>query len=135
MNIYNVNDETFMNSSLYKEFMRNNPGRGTLRIRAYAANQAVPVSGVKVIVSTLIDSSKVVFYEGFTNDSGIIDGIILPAPKLDDDNLNVPRMVVYDIDAIYDKNNVKLFYKINMYENVFVVQNINIAFGSVINGG
>ena len=134
MNTYNINDEEFMNSDVYEEFMKNNPGKGTLRIRAYATNQAVPVSGVKIIVSTMINNSKVIFFEGLTNNSGIIDGIVLPTPRLNDNNMDVPNRIVYDINAIYDVNNVKLFYKVNMYENVYVVQNINIAYNNIMDG-
>ncbi len=127
MNTYNINDEAFMKTESYRKFMKENPARGTLRIRAYAASQAIPISGVRIVISTKIDNSNVVFFEGFTNESGVIDGIILPAPKIDLDNLDIPSKTIYDIVATYLPDNVKLLYKVNMYENVFVIQNINIV--------
>ena len=127
MNTYDMNDVDFVNSDTFQKFMEQNPGRGFLKIRAYAASGAVPISGLKVVVSTNIDGNNFVFFEGYTNESGIIDNISLPTPKLDPNNLDVPKRVVYDIRATYIPDNINLLYRVNMYENIFVIQNINIV--------
>ena len=127
MKTYNVNDENFLNSELYKNFINTHPSKGNLRIRAYAANGAVPISGLKVVVSTNIENNKVIFFEGVTDDSGLIDRISLPAYKLDLNNLDIPDKTVYEINATYSPNNLKLLFSVNIYENVCVVQNINIV--------
>lgn len=127
MNTYNVNDEEFLNSSLYQNFIKDNPSQGYLRIRAYAASQAIPISGVKIVVSTNIGDNQVIFFEGYTNESGIIEKITLPAPEINLDNLNVPNTTTYSITATYGPNNISRLYKVNMYENVYVVQTINIV--------
>ena len=51
MDTYNINDSEFVNSDMYKNFINENPGRGYLKIRAYSASQAVPISGLQVVVS------------------------------------------------------------------------------------
>ena len=62
-------------------FLRANPDRGVLRIQAFRGPQSVPVQGVQVTVSrSFDDGSRHVFYEGTTDESGLIDPIILPAP-------------------------------------------------------
>ena len=127
MNTYNINDQNFINSETYQNFLRNNPSRGYLNIRAYAASQAVPISGLRIVVSTNIDNNKVVFFEGSTNSSWIIGGIALPAPRLDPNNLDAPNKTSYDIQATYIPDNITQIYKVNMYENVSVIQNINIV--------
>lgn len=127
MNTYNINDENFINSESYQEFLRNNPSRGYLNIRAYAASQAIPISGLRVVVSTNVGNEKVIFFEGSTNSSGIIGGIALPAPKLDPNNLDAPNKTTYEVDAIYAPDNLTKVYKVNMYENVSVIQNISIV--------
>lgn len=127
MNTYTINDENFINSSIYREFLKNNPSRGYLNIRAYAASQAVPISGLKVVISTNIDNNKVIFFEGSTNSSGIIGGIALPAPTLNTDNLDAPSRTQYQIEATYIPDNLTRLYTVNMYENVSVIQNINIV--------
>lgn len=127
MNTYNINDEEFKNSASYQEFIKNNPSQGYLKIRAYAASGAIPIEGLKVVVSTNIDNNKVIFFEGYTNESGVIEKITLPAPKLDISNLTIPITTIYDVSATYVPDNLKLLYKVNIYENIYVVQNINIV--------
>ena len=127
MNTYYISDQDFINSKSYQDFLKNNPSIGYLNIRAYAANQAVPISDLKIIVSTIIGNNNVVFFEGSTNSSGILSGISLPAPRLDPNNLDAPNATTYIIKATYTPDNIINEYRVNMYENVSVVQNINIV--------
>ena len=62
-------------------FLRANPDRGVLRIQAFRGNQSIPVQGVHVTVRrSFPDGTSHVFYEGTTDESGLIDPIVLPAP-------------------------------------------------------
>ena len=125
MDTYNANDKDFVNSELYKSFINSNPGLGFLKIRAYAASQAVPISGMKVVISKDIGGNKVIFFEGTTNDSGVIERISLPVPRMSSDNMLAPIITTYDIDTMY--NDEKRLYKVNVYDNIYVVQNINVT--------
>ena len=127
MNTYNINDKAFQKTKSYKDFVNNNPKNGFLKIRAYAASQAIPIKGLKILISKNIDNNNVIFFEGDTNESGVIEGIVLPAPVLNNNDLIVPNSVIYDITATYFEDDFKRTYKINIYENVYVVQNINIV--------
>ena len=127
MNIYNVNDQNFVNSEMFQKFLKQNPGRGSLRIRAFAANQAIPIEGLRVIISKNIDGNRVIFFEGYTNESGVIEKIKLPTPKLDVNNLSVPNKATYNISTTYIPNNLNNNYNVDMYEDVCVVQDINIV--------
>ena len=127
MNIYKISDVNFVNSELYQNYLMKNPSVGYLKIRASAANSAVPISGLKVIVSKIIDNNMVIFYEGSTNDSGIIEKISLPVPKIVSDDLIAPVGMEYDINTNYEVDNIIGNYKVNVYENIYVVQNINIV--------
>lgn len=135
MNTYYISDENFLNSDLYKEFINANPTSGTLKIRAYAANQAIPISGLNIVVSTLYKGNNIIFFEGVTNNSGIIEGINLPAPRLDLNNLDAPNKTSYQITATSSQNNINQIYRINMYENISVIQNINIVPNSTFEVG
>ena len=127
MNTYKINDLNFINSDIYTKFIKDNPSTGNLRIRAYAASGAVPISGLRVIVSKAIEDNNVIFYEGYTDESGIIERIPLPAPKLDNDSEVIPNFTTYEIIATYIPDNIRLLFKVNMYEDVYVVQNISIV--------
>ena len=127
MNTYNINDASFINSDIYKEFMKNNPSKGNLRIRAYAASGAIPISDLKIVVRTKVNNDIIIFYEGVTNESGIIDRISLPAPKLNPDNMDTPLATTYEVVATYIPNDMVGVYRVNIYENVCVVQTISIV--------
>lgn len=127
MNIYNMKDENFKKTDLYKKFMKDNPSNGHLKVRAYAANGAIPISGLKVVVSTNVDDNIIIFYEGVTDDSGLINKINLPAPKLSTNDLTVPKKTEYTITATYLPDNIELIFKVNIYEDICVIQNINIV--------
>ena len=133
MNTYNFDDSIFRQSQLYQDFIRENPSQGFLRIRAYAASGALPISGLRVIVFKNVENSKIIFFDGVTNNSGVIEKIILPTPKIDDDNQVIPKNITYDVEAIYEPDNIDRMYRVNMYENVYAVQNINIV-PSINNG-
>ena len=124
MNNISVND---VNSKEYQEFLKNNPGRGTLNIRVSSLSQAIPISNLKVVVSKIIGKDNVIFFEGYSDSSGIISSIILPTPKLNQDDLKIPSSVTYDILATYTPDKISERFEVNMYENVSVLQNINIV--------
>ena len=121
---YNFDDKNFVNSELYRSFINANPGFGFLKIRAFAASQAVPISGMNVQVSKDIGGNKVIFFEGVTNESGVIEKIQLPVPRTFD-NMMAPVLTTYDIDTNYDGET--RLYKVNVYDNIYVVQNINVT--------
>ena len=122
MNNVSINDEAFQNTDAYKNFISENPLKGNLSIRAYAASEALPIANVNVIVSKIIDNQKIVFFEGKTNNSGLIDGITLPTHAINQDDLVAPIATKYDIEAIYDSED--LLYHVNMYSGIRVIQNI-----------
>ncbi len=127
MNTYNINDENFKNTDIYRSFMNDNPVNGYLKIRAYSASGAIPVRGLKITVSTEYEGNTIIFFDGFTDTSGVIEKITLPAPRLNSDNMDIPSRTTYDINATYPPNLVDLKYQVNIYEDVFVIQNINIV--------
>ena len=122
---YNVNDKDFLNSELYRNFIEENPALGFLKIRAYAASGAVPIGGLSIVISKEIGGYKVIFFEGVTNDSGVIERIALPAPRMSSDNMMAPIIITYDINTTYEGES--RLYKVNVYDDIYVVQNINVT--------
>ena len=126
MNTISFTDEDFRKSESYKKFITNNPDNGFLKIQASRANSAVPVSGVQIIISHIIDEYKVIFFDGVTNESGIIENITLPTPEKDENDMNIPLSTTYNIEAIYTKDNMDCLYSAKMFSGVYAIQNINI---------
>ena len=125
MNNVNITDSNFISTIVYKKFMIENTGRGILNIRASFANQALPITNLKVVVSKEIENYNVIFYEGVTNISGLIEKISLPTPPKENDYLIAPKNTTYKITTLY--NNREYTYVVNMYDGICVVQNINIV--------
>ncbi|MBR1718350.1 MAG: hypothetical protein IJ715_03680 [Bacilli bacterium] len=124
MNVYNVSNPEFKESIFYKEFLDNNPTVGYLKIRAYAASEALPISNLQVEISKTMGDNKIIFFSGVTDNSGMIERVTLPTPKLSINDLNVPNNIEYDIKTTYE--GVDTIYKVIMFEGVCVVQTINI---------
>ena len=124
-NIY-IDDQNFKSSREYQEFIKNNPGIGFLDVRVYAASGAIPVSNLKVSVSTIIGDNNVIFFEGYSDSSGIIKTIELPAPKLETNDLNIPTSLTYNILATYVPDNVNENFKVEIFDNIRVIQNISV---------
>lgn len=70
----------------FEDFMRENIGKGSVRLQAFRGEQAFPVSGVSARISRRIGDVDYIFFEGETDESGIIDGIELPAPPRENSN-------------------------------------------------
>ena len=133
MNTYNIDDTELNNLNLYQDFIKENAGIGYRRIRAYGASEAVPIEGVNIEVSTLLGyNTKLVFFTGKTDASGMIERLELPAPKEGIDNLIAPKKTVYNIKASYDGTVENI--KVNLYDGICVQQIINVVPSTLIRG-
>ena len=79
------------------------------------------------VLSKNIDNDKVIFFEGATDSSGLIEGIALPAPIMSTDNMISPSSATYNITATYAPDNEVQLYSVRIYDNLYVVQNISIV--------
>ena len=120
---YYFQDTEFLKTDVYQQFMKAYPGKGNLKIRAYAASEALPVSHLKIQVSTLFHQDTIIFFEGETDASGMIDSLSLPAPLLTVNNLEVPETITYQVKASMDSFSQE--FSIKMYDGICVLQNIN----------
>jgi hypothetical protein len=88
-----------------------------------------------IVISTNINNNKVIFFEGKTNQSGVIENITVPAPPILNNNLTNPPSLVYEISATYIPDNINKVYSVNIYDNLTVIQNISIVPDTVIKAG
>ena len=107
--------------------MNDNKGVGRLRIRAYLASEAYPAIGLKVVVSTIFNGNRIIFFDGDTDNSGMINVLSLPTPIYNNDDLVAPASITYLIDVNYLPDNSIKTFTVNMYDDVCVVQNILIT--------
>ena len=88
-----------------------------------------------IVVTTNIENNKITFFEGKTNQSGVIESIKVPAPILNNDNLTNPPSLIYEINAYYKPDKITKVYKVNIYDKLTVIQNISIVPDTIIKAG
>lgn len=126
--------ENIFERSKYPTFSKDNPGSGLLKIQVFTANQAFPIKDVKIKITKDIDGENVIFYEGVTNDSGIIDDISLPTKKAKENIESFEDIIytTYVVSAEYPKTNTTQQYNVSVFDDLKVIQPIR--FSSVSEG-
>ena len=121
------NDESLKNYSKYIEFINNNPGKGYLKVRASAANEAIPISNINIKITKNIGNYRVIFYEGKTDYSGMINDIVLPSPRKIINDEVAPNFTDYNLHATGSSQNIDLNYTISICCGITVIQYINVT--------
>lgn len=134
--VYNYDSEEFRNSSIYKNFININNGNGILKIEASTANGAYPLSGVLITISKRFGEDTVIFYSGVTNDSGIIESIVLPTrkPAKEVEEASDIVFTTYDLEAKDPKYNVQKMYDVSIFDEIKVIQPVTFPVSELIEG-
>lgn len=112
----------------YLDFIKANPKQGSLKIQAFAARQAVPVYDVVVEVSKNFNGVKKVFYLLKTDEEGIIDGILLPAPdkQVSMQPSETQPFSTYNIQATHPDYIQENFLNVPIFDGVKSIQPIRL---------
>ena len=116
--------EEFKKTENYKTFIQDNPTTGRLKVEVFTAYQAIPISDTEIIITKDIDNQKVLFYRGFTDESGMIENILLPAPEENKDYKpgDTPNFTEYDLTAIHEGFERIKKYDIAIFGNLGIIQ-------------
>ena len=133
---YYFDSEEFRDSSIYKNFININNGKGILKIDASTASEAYPLKDVEITIYKMLDGAKVIFYNGVTNDSGIIDGIVLPTRVMPEEVNDVSDIffTTYELVAKIPKYDVEKTYDVSIFDNVKVIQPITFPVNDLVEG-
>lgn len=135
-----ISYEEFSKTDDYQGFVGVNPKQGSLKVMAFTAYQAIPIENAEIIITKEIGGNNVLFFRGYTDSSGIIDNITLPAPTsgYDDNSFQTSSTTSYKLTVIKDKYDSVKQYIINMIGDVKVLQYIKMTpitdKGETING-
>ncbi len=132
MDLVPLND--FIQTEEYKKFINENPEIGYLKVEVFTAYKAVPISNAEVLITKNIDDKAIIMYRGYTNSSGMIDNIELPAPKSNTafTPASVPEYTLYDLTvihkdyAIFKKNNIAMFGGIKVIQYAKMTPNVDL---------
>lgn len=122
-------NEVVFDKEKYQSFIDENNGTGTLKVQAFVANQAFPLQGIDVKVFKNIGDDKVIFFEGETDSSGIIDDISLPAVVSKEDVEQASDIIytTYNIEAINPETKEKKEYEIAVFSDLKIIQSIRFS--------
>ena len=67
----------------YEAYIRQYPGRGTLKVQLSVARGAYPIKNAMVDVAQLYDGVRYSLYNDVTDISGIVDNMVLPARSIE----------------------------------------------------
>ena len=128
--------EQFEKTDEYKTFIEENPSTGVLKVQVFTADQAIPIANAEVFITKKIGYNDVLFFSGQTDSSGIVDNIILPAPKaeINLDTFEVPKYTTYNLVVSSDEYKKIKQYNISMYGDVKVLQYVKIYSGGNMDG-
>lgn len=109
----------------YNDFLRENPKSGQLKIQANTAKGTIPVGDVRISVSKIFKDGRKVFFEGNTDPTGLITGIVLPAPEKGLSENPSPSEVpyaTYNVLAEHPNYSTQVFPDVNIFDGVISIQ-------------
>lgn len=121
--------ENFKNTEDYQEFIDRNTSEGSLKVKVFTAYQAIPIPDTEILITKDIEDNRVLFFRGFTDSSGKIDDIMLPAPPEDSNPTpdSDPQYTIYDLTAIHEGYETIKKYNIGIFGNVGVIQYVKMT--------
>lgn len=120
----------------YTEFMETNPKTGSLKVQAFTGQQTAPISGVTVVVSKTFSDGERVFYSLVTDENGIVDNILLPAPSktLSEQPSNIPPYSDYSITAFHPSFHQEVYSNVPVFEGIKSIQPVRLTPSSINRG-
>ena len=125
-----LNSSSTNESGLYDEFENNHPGRGTLKVQVSTAQGSIPVSSARVGVDVIYNGQRLVVYKNTTDESGIVDGLVLPAlPKELSENYETAQDsgTEYLVSVYHDTYVDKPDMLIKIYDKVETILPVNLV--------
>lgn len=131
-----ISFEDFKKLDEYQKFSNENPDNGYLKVEAFTAYGAIPVPNTQIIITKDIGNYKVIFFQGYTDSSGMISNIELPAPVavLTSTTEEIPEYTVYDLTAIHEGYESIKKYSIGMFGGVNIIQYVKMSPEVVLEG-
>lgn len=114
-----------MNNEIYEQFLKDNPEVGILKVQIFMAEQAIPIANVNIIIEKEISNETINFYEGITDESGIVANINLPAPIIK--NYDEPEYVSYKLIVTHPNYIGPTIFTIPIYSGQKMIQYITLV--------
>ena len=116
--------EFFPANDTFESFRQRNTKTGLLRVQAFSGPQTVPVPDADVLVTrSFIDGTRR-FAAGKTDRSGILDGLVLPAPEstLSQQPGTVRPYALYDIRVSHPNYRTEIYRDVPIFDGIKSIQ-------------
>ena len=108
----------------FESFRQRNTKSGFLRVQTFAGPQTIPVPDANVLVTRdFIDGARR-FASGKTAQSGVLDGIVLPAPdgSLAQQPGTIPPYSLYDSQVSHPDYRTEIYKQVPIFDGVKSIQ-------------
>lgn len=108
----------------YRQFQRVNTESGFLRIQAFAGQQAIPIRNAEVLVSHTFADGMRRYASGRTDESGVLDGLVLPAPlaALSESPSGQMPFALYDIRVSHPGYRTEFYRNVPVFAGIKAIQ-------------
>lgn len=115
-------------SEVYQPNNAPNTVTGLLRIQIFAADRAYPISSALVTVTGNGNDDEI-FFQGYTDTSGIIDNIVLPAPskEMSEQPTADKPYAQYDIVVAHPRFRSRRYLGVPVFGGIKSVQNVQLV--------
>ena len=113
-------------SPAYAQYLKDNTGSGILKVQTTRGQQSYPVKNVRIVIYKELAGEQVVFFQGLTDENGIIDNIVLPAPPIPQPvtSANAVRGAAYQATASHP-DFATGNYIIEIFDNIKAILPVN----------
>ena len=124
-----VLDQSVPEPMTYQEFLRRNRSVGELKIEASLGQGAVPIEGVRITVYKRFTDGPRRFYTLWTDSSGMVNGILLPAPdrSLSERPSNQRPYAVYEVSAEHPDFERMVFPQTPVFPGITSIQKVRLV--------
>lgn len=111
-------------ANTFAAFQKLNPKVGFLRVQAFAGQRTIPVPNATVLVTRDFTDGARRFASGVTNESGVLDGIALPAPDsmLAQSPTGEMPYALYDIRVSHPDYRTEIYRQVPIFAGIKSIQ-------------
>lgn len=110
---------------IYEEYLKENPENGILKVQVFMAELAIPLANVNILIEKEVENETLNFYDGVTDESGIIENITLPAPKID--NTDIPSYATYVLIVNHPNYQGPTTFNVPIYSGQKMIQYVSLT--------
>lgn len=104
----------------YETYLKENQGKGILKVHVLVGNTKFPLSDASVTISKALETETKEIYHGKTGESGILDEIMLAAPIRRTDYLNGAS--IYQLEISHPNYHSVFLNEIYIYDGIKSIQ-------------